>query len=480
MPIKKRDTKSFILDMKGISIIDVTDGDYIIIINKETGLWKIVHNSYRNIILALCEKPLSFEDLKKMYPKNMDLLNMLFKNSLLKINGKSLIKEDLYDKSNNHIQLSYPSYIVVKYTRKCNLACSYCYATSEDKEYFSMSNDMIVYIMKKMKDIYGDQKFILCLHGGEPILRYKDISSLTKELSKISNNITISIQSNATLITKDIAELLKKEKIRVGISIDGFDKETNSQRCYSDGKSSIIRVHRGLDNLLSVGVIPGILCVINSFNQYKILEYFDYYINKGIKKFGFNLFFPAGEGRNIEYEIDIDNLISTNLELIKKINAYNSKIQNSQEYISERGITTLVNNLLNKKRYNMCSVSPCGAGKLTLAFDTDGSIYPCDDFITQKKFSYGNILTTDNLNDAIQNNHITQILTAHNVNNIKECSVCNWKKICTLHCPSDAYFHNKGLFCKPHSMCIYMKGIIPEIIDLLHNNLIDPRNFILC
>lgn len=403
---------------------------------------------------------------------------MLFNNGLLKINNQSLIKEELYDLNCNQIQISYPIYIVVKYTKKCNLSCAYCYVSSDDNRFSSMSNSLIVNIMKKLKDQYGDKEFILCLHGGEPVLRYNDMSNLLQELKKVSDKIKISLQSNATLITKEIAEFFRNENIRVGISIDGYNNKTNSQRCYCDGKSSLLSSQQGLQNLLNVGIVPGILCVIHSFNQDNILNFFDYYVEKGIKKFGFKYFFPAGNGKNVKYKIDINTLVETNIKLIQKINDYNSRVKESNSYIAERETSTLINNIVNKKRGNMCSTSPCGAGKLTLAFDTNGDVYPCDSFITQSNFCYGNIQNL-NIKTSVQKNNISKKLNEHNVNNITECSICNWKKICTLQCASDSYFFNNELN-QPHSLCGYMKKIIPTIIDLLHNNKIDPKNFILC
>lgn len=82
-------------------------------------------------------------------------------------------------------------------------------------------------------------------------------------------------------------------------------------------------------------------------------------------------------------------------------------------------------------------------------------------------------------NDVLEiDNSIIQT-RALNVDSIKECRMCTWKNVCTYHCASDSYFNHKTLY-KPHSMCEYVKKIIPRIIDLLYRKKISINNIPPC
>jgi uncharacterized protein len=315
----------------------------------------------------------------------------------------------------------------------------------------------------------------LILHGGEPTLRYKNIVELLSSIKKLSKKIDVRLQTNATLITKQIAYFLKQENIGVGISLDGYNQTTNAKRCYQNNKNSLFASLIGLDNLLSVGIKPGLISVITDSNCHKLLEHINFYIDKGINDFAFNIFFPEGRGQAEKTGVDIDDFVSINLELIKKIDTINSN-RDKKNYVSERNIDNLINNLSSWNRKFMCAMSPCGAGRKTLGFDTDGSMYPCDNFINQSDFCIGNIFTINNVQETIEQNHIIRKLLNHNVNNITECFMCPWKWICTSHCASNSYFQN-GELNTPSYECLYIKKIIPEIIDLLYENKINYKHF---
>ena len=463
------------IDMQGINIIDSLQKDYFILVQKETGSWVTLNKSNKEIIdLLVSQRNISLGFFNQNYPTKIETLNSLFESGLLKINGQGIIKENLYEEQCVDTEI-YPHIIVAKYTRKCNLRCEYCYAYSTEKENQEMSNDTVLHILQKMINSYGDKEIVLILHGGEPTMRHKNMVELMSSIKNLSKKIDVRIQTNATLITKQIAYFLKKENIGVGISIDGYNQVTNAKRRYHNYKSSLPASLIGLDNLLSVGIKPGLISVITDSNSHKLLEHIDFYVDKGINDFAFNIFFPEGRGQTEKISVDIDDFVSINLELIKKIDRINSN-RDRENYVSERNIDNLIYNLSSWNRKFMCAMSPCGAGRKTLGFDTDGSMYPCDDFINQSDFCIGNIFATDNVRETIEKSHIIRKLLNHNVNNITECSVCPWKWICTSHCASNSYFQN-GELNKTSYECLYIKKIIPEIIDLLYKNKINHKHF---
>lgn len=353
--------------------------------------------------------------------------------------------------------------VVLRYTKSCNLSCSYCYAHTDLKPPTSMSNETVLYILRKLSKSYPEKVLNLSFHGGEPLLNYNKLVPLVKEIRKIFENIKFYIQTNGTLVTKEIAGFLKAENFNVGISIDGFDTVSNSHRCQLNGSSSLKQSLIGLDYLLAAGISPGMFTVVTAANQYKLLDHFDFYVGKGIKKFNFSPILHSGKAADKKYDVNINHLIETNLKLMEKINLINNECNNIEDYISEVNISNLLNNLSSLNIYNLCTLAPCGAGHTMLGFDIDGSFYSCDYFIGNLEFKIGNIYEVDDIKNSIFRNPSVQNLLKRNIDSIKECRMCTWKNVCTYHCASDSYFNHKTLY-KPHSMCEYVKKIIPRII----------------
>jgi len=466
--------KDYYIDISETDFIDQQNRDYFILIRKETGSWCVIdkiHQELLNTLYCTC----TFDEFNNSFPNKIEVLKTLFQSDVLRINGNYLMKSDWMTKLRKCVD--YPAALIVKYTRDCNLHCSYCYAATNEKRSLSMDNSMVIQLLKKMIDTYGDRKFALTLHGGEPTIRYYDIVELVTEIKKISSKIEVTLQTNATLITNEVAEFFAKENIRVGISLDGYDDYTNSCRLYRNGASSLEKSLKGLENLVNARATVGLLCVITSINQDYLLDYISFYQHKGIKYFVFNTFCPAGRGENKKYEVDNNNFVDTYIKLILYINNYNASQNDRKHFIAERGISSLIKKITTREDKYMCTQSPCGAGRGTLGFDMNGAIYPCDSFISHEEFEIGNIFECNDLRKIIVEHNATQSLLNHNIITIKECSLCPWKMLCTTHCASNAFFFNKD-FNHPGNMCKSMKLIIPQIIDLLKNNLINPSNFI--
>ena len=103
-------------------------------------------------------------------------------------------------------RLDVPSPIVVfNITRRCNLDCLHCYIESEDKQY---EGELTLDQIKQVIDSLSTMSVpVLLLSGGEP-LAHKDIFTII-EYAK-SKNLRIGLSTNGTLITKDMAQNLKK------------------------------------------------------------------------------------------------------------------------------------------------------------------------------------------------------------------------------------------------------------------------------
>ena len=306
-----------------------------------------------------------------------------------------------------------------------------------------------------------------------------DIKKCILELRRKNRDVDFSIQTNGTLLTHDIADFFKKEKVSVGISVDGIDEKTNILRLYPNNSPSIQETLIAIENCINAGVTPGTISVLTKKNYKKTIEIIERLSSMGVKAFHFNYFFPGGRGENKEEDlsVSIDDLLDVKTKMLLYINDYNS-MRPKEEHISERHTRNLLRKMarIDQLPY-MCAQSPCGSGRKILTLVPNGDIYPCDDFSTDPLFRIGNVNDISNLSQALEESKAVNLCQSHCVENIPQCKSCLFKRICISHCSSDSY-HFTGKFNSPHSTCGFVKQFIPTLIDLLYKGRIQIENLI--
>jgi GT2 family glycosyltransferase/MoaA/NifB/PqqE/SkfB family radical SAM enzyme/glycosyltransferase involved in cell wall biosynthesis len=112
-----------------------------------------------------------------------------------------------------------PKFIGITLTNKCNYKCFFCNRESNDK--YGTINLEHFYSLKPL--IQNAQ--ILNLTGwGEPF-SYKNIKEVLKFINENNSNSCISLTSNGSLLTAEIAELLSKNLHQIIISINAASKD---------------------------------------------------------------------------------------------------------------------------------------------------------------------------------------------------------------------------------------------------------------
>jgi len=158
--------------------------------------------------------------------------------------------------------------LAIELTNNCNKNCIWCGARAGLNQNLSYS-DVISSI-----DKYKPRE--LAITGGEPLLR-EDLFQIIDYCK--SKNIKVTLCTNGTLITEDIAKKLNADIIN--ISIDGIETIHDSIR----GSGSFAEVLDGLSNLkkankLNKVVIATVLGQQNKDQANKIINFFYPEINK--------------------------------------------------------------------------------------------------------------------------------------------------------------------------------------------------------
>lgn len=137
-------------------------------------------------------------------------------------------------------------------TEQCNLRCTYCcysgeYANNRSHSTHSMTCSDIDDIFNFISGLSSKRAFRIAFYGGEPLMHYNLVQYAIEKASKLWNGeVTFSITTNATLLTKDKIDWLIAHHIKLEISIDGTAKFHDKCRIDSAGNGSYSRMYQAL------------------------------------------------------------------------------------------------------------------------------------------------------------------------------------------------------------------------------------------
>lgn len=375
--------------------------------------------------------------------------------------------------------------IIFRPTNDCNLKCRYCYdennhnSLSLEKKKSKATDDFIkneTFIINDISKILQYSKRpSLIFHGGEPLL--VDSTALNNFCNKLKAKLELrlSIQTNATLIDQSAIDFLKNHNISVGISLDGSDKEQNSERIGLNDESTFDTVIDKLEWLKEEHIRFGI---VMSISRQHIGKEQDIYNFLAEKNYNCNIrpVFQSSNGdysnvmSPLEYVEFFNNLFdiwySDNDERVKigQISEFYNILRKVLLDRKDSNITEIVDQYLNvndKKgkdipifRDNICSASD-DCFKHFICLDSIGEVYACNRLYGVSNFRYGNIrnMTYQELNYKIDR------LTSERKKAIdKSCGNCINVSNCNGGCPAEAYDLYEDITMKSNT-CLYNSKI---------------------
>ena len=358
-----------------------------------------------------------------------------------------------------------PKFFLINLTNNCNLRCRYCFRQIEtsgiDKIGETMLQKICDYILQYCRN-YNIREFSIQFWGGEPLLLFDKIKAVQEFFWEHHFNPRFILETNGTLIDREIAEELTKRKIRIGISIDGPEYLHNLQRPFISGVGSHQRILQGHDSLKAAGYNDyGIITVITKKNIGKASEILDYFareLNLHQVKFNIikkNSFSPESfELSNIS-DHEIDNLFETLIEKIIHLNRDGYRIY-------ERNICDKMINLLSRRNRNICSSRGCMGGYKIISFDGNGDVYPCD-MLDNKEVRIGNIAEDSDLVHMIESSAVKNSFFREKEK--KDCSDCPWNGYCRGGCTASAVYSKE---CSVDEReCRVNKILYPKLIRVL-------------
>lgn len=348
---------------------------------------------------------------------------------------------------------------ILKATRNCNLACKYCYAGKIDPSQ-NISLETVKVFFEKIKEwelmISDGEKTSTSIiwHGGEPLLLgqdfYKNAFEIQKELSSDNFTFRNSMQSNGTLLTEEYFEFLHKNKVSIGLSLDGPKHINDRTRVYPDGSSTYDDVMKAA-KIIDKKTKTGFITVITSKNINDLEEIADHYYKEGYN-FKLNPLVPAGTA--LEHE---DLSITPNQYGNKLSELFVPWFGNDGDYSGIDTFKDILKTIIEDRAYGCNFNQACQDSFISLV--PNGNIYPCARFDEEDKFLLGNIYT--NTIDEIMNNPIKLQLKERYKTLDDSCKACDMGNVCNGGCMHNAYLNGDIMGKDP--MCVGYKKLYSTI-----------------
>ena len=141
-----------------------------------------------------------------------------------------------------------------------------------------------------------------------PVEFYEGAIRLIDELNTGGIEVSHSFQTNGTLINPAWCDFIKKNQVRIGVSVDGPAFLHDAHRKTRKGKGTHDRVMAGIRCLQERGIEFHVISVLTQEALDHPEEIFRFYVENGIQRVGFNI--EEIEGVNTSSTLDVLSRLS--------------------------------------------------------------------------------------------------------------------------------------------------------------------------
>jgi uncharacterized protein len=386
--------------------------------NKNIGIYNSLENSFLEI-----DKNTFDEIENDVHSDNQsDVINELLSlNLIVRKNETEIeIQKYKYKLLSSRFQNKFLD-LTIAPTTYCNFDCTYCFEEFKPKVFLTKETEANIL---KFIDSFNIKNLHILWFGGEPLLNFRSICSITNKLIESKFNFFSSIITNGYLLTKEKVDKFSELRINsVQISLDGIGEMHDMRRKYKGGKSSFEKIIKNLDYLVNFQDInTSIQVTLDGQNRNAFLEILNFIKQRYPKNYKNNLFvgvnFVANRNSNPHATCGFDN----DMKADYLIDFANAKVEN--DLISKYLFPRLCNDCM-LRQINSFGIGP------------DGGIYKCLEHFGNTNKSIGNINKME-FDDKVFLKYTMDV----DVLDDKECMECNILPVCGGGCPLSR-FSNK-------------------------------------
>lgn len=231
---------------------------------------------------------------------------------------------NLYRK--NKIKKHTLNYLFWECTLRCNLNCLHCGSDcTKDSSITDMPVKDFARVLEDIKINNSSKKLMVCITGGEPLLR-KDLELAGKEI--VSRGFNWGIVTNGLAFSRErFVSLLKSGMSAISFSLDGLEKEHTFLR---KNPASFKMVETALKTVISFQkqnpgrIAMDVITCVHKNNLESLQSFRGYLIELGVENWRIFSIFPEGRAAENDLSLSPEEYV-TLMEFISETRKYKNK-----------------------------------------------------------------------------------------------------------------------------------------------------------
>ena len=259
-------------------------------------------------------------------------------------------------------------------TQRCNLSCDYCYVgKTTDRMSLDVVDQIVNFAFRNTPD---SEDIDIGFFGGEPLLEFPLLEQATQRIethpSYDPGRVKLSVVTNGTLLTAEIARFLQRHRVALTISCDGPSAVQDKHRHFPGGGGTSKVVENSIRTALSVLERVPVNAVYRPDTMELLPEVIDYFSSLGIRQIYLNADFSA-----CWTEKDVDRIALVFQQVADRyVNFYRAGRPHFISLIDSK-ITVML-------RGGYQPLERCRMGTGEFAFTPSGDVLPCERLAASK------------------------------------------------------------------------------------------------
>lgn len=351
-------------------------------------------------------------------------------------------------------------------TDNCNFACTYCFfegsynghkekITNMTKELALASVRRFAGYLKKARESPNLISYepSVVFYGGEPFINLDVFFTaveeivILKESGTLPQNLTMNVNTNGSLVSRDIALFCVKHNIEVDVSLDGYESAHDACRVWRGGTKGTFRdVMEGIAILKEAGAKTCISCTVSEKNVEELPDIFNWFLDGvDVSNVGFNPLLNS-----YRYVVNDQN--------------YPKKVAHAMiecfKIARERGIyeARMMRKVKAFVEGTIYDRDCCGCGKQVVVLP-DGRVGVCHAYSGTGEF----FISPDSKFDPFEHPFWKE-WSKRSPLNMPQCYSCEALTICGGGCPHNANMNKGSIWDIDECFCVHAKETLQWLI----------------
>jgi len=392
-----------------------------------------------------------------------------------------LLKEVLREREQKVSSGYYLSGLQVSSSNACNFSCSYCFADTSDSRSAvrsrvaegksNISFELAEAAISRVRDVghrHGRQAIAVKFLGREPLINWRVIEQLLERFS--DGSVQWAITTNGSLITREIAQVLKQHKVLVMVSLDGTAEVNDQNRLlkYSD-EGTFALIEQGIKNLAEVGHSFGISSVVSSaMSSESMFSFVDQIAQYGARELELTLVMQTTKLVQLDCSLgakkarmgaDIQRLASSLIEIYQRATRHGILVHGDWVDPFHRLLTT--HKFRNESEVQRPLGAGCTATSHQISLEPTGDLFPC----RAMSLHYGNIANLEAIMAAEEYQRV-MMRTFYNVAYCRDCTV---EGFCQGTCLGSSEQASGDIYNPQEEYCAVYREATTQLLNTLEN-----------